>query len=86
MRQKGCRLALAEAPIHFFCVVLCCQNLKFCAFLLGMPSFQCIRGGSVAAPMHYQTLGRAARQKACRLALAEVLILFFLCRIVLTKR
>ena len=31
----------------FFCVVLCCQNVKFCEFLLGMTSFQCIGGGSV---------------------------------------
>ena len=71
MSQKARRLALAEAPIHFFWVVLCCHNVKFCEFLLGMLSFQCIRGGSVPPPMPSQTLGRAARRKARRLALAE---------------
>ena len=76
MRQKACRLALAEVPIHFFCVVLCWQNVKMCECLLAMPSFQCIGAGSVPPPMAFRTLGRAARQKARRLALVEAPILF----------
>ena len=76
-RRKARRLALAEAPILFFSVVLCCQNVKFCEFLLGMHSFQCIGGGSVPLPMACRTLGRAARRKVHRLALPEALILFF---------
>ena len=63
MRRKARRLALAEAPILFFCVVSCWQNVKICECLLGMPSFQCIGGGSVPPPITCQTLGRAARQK-----------------------
>ena len=77
MRRKARRLALAEAPILFFCVVLCWQNVKICECLLAMPSFQCIGGGSVPPPMPCRTLGRAARRKARRLALAEAPILFF---------
>ena len=77
MRRKAHHLALAEAPIQFFCVVLCCHNVKFCEFLLAMPSFQCIRGGSVPPPMPCRTLGQAARRKVRRLALAEAPILFF---------
>ena len=56
MRRKARRLALAEAPIHFFSVVLCWQNVKFCECLLGMPAvcppnFNAeIRGGSVPPP------------------------------------
>ena len=71
------RLALAEAPILFFSVVLCWQNVKTYECLLGMPSFQCIGAGSVPPPMACRTLGRTALRKAHRLALAEVLILFF---------
>ena len=37
MRRKARRLALAEAPILFFSVVLCWQNVKICECLLGMP-------------------------------------------------
>ena len=70
-RRETRRLALAEAPNLFFSVVLCWQNVKICEFLLAMPSFQCIGGGSVPPPMPYRTLGRAARRKARRLALAE---------------
>ena len=55
----------------FFCVVPCWQNVKICEGLLQMPSFQCIGGGSVLPPISCRTLGRAARQKARRLALAE---------------
>ena len=43
-----------------------------------MPSFQCIRGGSVPPPMACRTLGRAARQKERRLALPEAPNLFSL--------
>ena len=49
--RKARRLALAEAPILFFSVVLCWQNFKICECLLAMPSFQCIGGGSVPPPM-----------------------------------
>ena len=74
MRRKACRLALAEAPILFFSVVLCWHNVEMCECLLATASFQCIGGGSVPPPMPCRTLGRAAR----RLALAEAPILFFL--------
>ena len=47
MRRKALRLALAEALIFFFSVVLCWQNVKFCECLLATPSFQCIKVGSV---------------------------------------
>ena len=62
----------------FFSVVLCWHNVKMCECLLAMSSFQCIGGGSVPPPMPCRTLGRAARRKACRLALAEALNLFSL--------
>ena len=84
-RRKARHLALEEAPILFFSVVLCCQNVKFCEFLLAMPSFQCIGGGSVPPPISCRTLGWVARRKARRLAFA-VAPIFFLCRIVLVKR
>ena len=76
--RKAHRLALAEEPILFFSVVLCWQNFKICECLLAKPSFQCIGGGSVPPPIHCQTLGRAARQKVRRLALAEAPNLFSL--------
>ena len=47
-----------------------------CGCLLATLSFQCIGGGSVPPPMPCRTLGRAARRKARRLALAEAPILF----------
>ena len=78
MRRKARRLALAEAPILFFSVVLCWHYIKMCECLLATPSFQCIGGGSVPPPMPCRTLGRAACRKACRLALAEALNLFSL--------
>ena len=74
---KGASPGLGGGAKPFFSVVLCCQNDEFCEFLLAMPSFQCIGGGSVPPPMACRTLGRAARQKARHLALAEALILFF---------
>ena len=77
-RRKVRCLALAEAPILFFSVVLCCQNFKICERLLAMPSFQYIGGGSVPPPTPCRTLGRAARRKARRLALAEAPNLFSL--------
>ena len=78
MRRKARRLALAEALILFFSVVLCCQNFKICECLLAMPSFQCIGGGSVPPLMPCRTLGRAACRKARCLALAEAPNLFSL--------
>ena len=77
-RRKAHRLALAEALILFFFVVLRCQNFKICECLLATPSFQCIGGGSVLPPMACRTLGRATRQKARRLALPEAPNLFSL--------
>ena len=70
-RRKARRQAFAEAPILFFSVVLCWQNVKICECLLATSSFQCIGAGSVPPPISCQTLGRAARRKARRLALAE---------------
>ena len=58
---KGASPGLGGGAEPFFSVVLCCQNDKFCEFLLAMPSFQCIGGGSVPPPMACRTLGRAAR-------------------------
>ena len=84
-RRKAHRLALAEAPILFFSVVLCWQNVKICECLLAMPSFQCIGGGSVPPPMAWRTLGRATRRKTHRLAMAEGPLQFFWCRFVLAK-
>ena len=74
---KGASPGLGGGAEPFFSVVLCCQNDKFCEFLLAMPSFQCIGAGSVPPTMACWTLGRAARRKARRLALAEEPILFF---------
>ena len=77
MRRKASPGLGGGAANPFFCVVLCWQNVKICECLLGMPSFQCIGGGSVPPPISCQTLGRAMRRKARRLALAEAPILFF---------
>ena len=49
-----------------------------CECLLGTPNFQCIGDGSVPPPISCRTLGRAARRKARRLALAEAPNLFSL--------
>ena len=78
MRRKTRRLALAEAPILFFSIVLCWHNVKICECLLAMPSFRCIGGSTVPPPMPCRTLGRAAHRKARRLALAEAPNLFSL--------
>ena len=77
MRRKARRLALAVEPSLYLSFVLCLQNVKFCACLLAMPSFQCIGGGSVPPPMACRTLGRAARRKARRLALADAPSIYF---------
>ena len=77
MRRKARRLALAVEPSLYLSFVLCLQNVKFCACLLAMPSFQCIGGGSVPPPMACRTLGRAVRRKVSRLALADTLSLYF---------
>ena len=82
MRRKARRLALAEAPILFFSVVLCWHNVKMYECLLATASFQCIGGGSVPPPMACRTLGRAMRRKARRLALAvepSLYLSFVLC-------
>ena len=73
---KGASPGLAGGADSFFSVVFCWQNVKMCGCLLATPSFQCIEGGSVPPPMPCRTLGRAARRKARRLALAEAPILF----------
>ena len=75
---KGASPGLGGGADSLFSVVLCWQNFKICECLLAMPSFQCIGAGSVLPPMACRTLGRAARRKARRLALAEALILFSL--------
>ena len=62
---------LQRRQFFFFSVVLCWQNVKICECLLGMPSFQCIGGASVPPPMACQTLGRATRRMAHRLALPQ---------------
>ena len=74
--QKAHCLALAEALIFFFCVILCWQKLNSVNVCLGS-CFQCIRGGSVPPPITCRTLAQAAHRKAHRLTLAEALILFF---------
>ena len=75
---KGMSSSLGGGAESFFSVALCWQSVKMCECLLAMPSFQCIGGGSVPLPMPCRTLGRVARRKACRLALAEALNLFSL--------
>ena len=74
---KGASPGLGGGANPFFCVISCCQNLKICECLLAMPSFQCIRGGSVPPPITCRTLGWVARRKARRLALVEAPIFFF---------
>ena len=74
-RRKVHCLALAEAPMQIFCVVLCWQNVKICECFLKMRSFHCIGGGSVPPPPNCRTLGRAMHQKTHRLALVEAPIL-----------
>ena len=61
MHRKARRLALAEAPILFFSVVLCWQNVKICECLLATPSFQCI-GPAVCRPQ--SVAGRWAGRRA----------------------
>ena len=77
MRRKARRLALADAPSIYFSFVLCSQNVKICACLLAMPSFQCVGGGTLPPPMACWTQGRAARPMAPRLASADVPSLYF---------
>ena len=75
---KGASPGLGGGAESFFSIVLCWQDVKMCGCLLATPRFQCIGGGSVLPPMPCRTLGRAARRKARRLALAEALNLFSL--------
>ena len=46
-RRKARHLALAEAPMQFFCVVSCWQNVKICECYLKMRGFHCIGGSNV---------------------------------------
>ena len=55
----------------FFLCRIVLAKIKIYECLLGMPSFQCIGGGSAPPPITCRTLGWAARQKTCRLGLAE---------------
>ena len=55
-RRKARRLALVDVLSIYFSFVLCSQNVKVCACLLAMPSFQCVGGGSVPPPMACRTL------------------------------
>ena len=73
---KGASPGLGGGAESFFSIVLCWQNVKMCGCLLATPNFQCIGGGSVPPPMPCRTLGRVARRKARRLALAEAPNLF----------
>ena len=76
---KGASPGLGGGADSIFSLSYCVgTTLKFCECLLAMPSFQCIGGGSVPPPMHYQTLGRAARRKARRLPWRRRRILFSL--------
>ena len=76
--KGACRLGLGgEAPILFSLSYHVGKTLKLCECLLGMPSFQCIGGGSVPPPITCRTLGRAVHQKARCLALAEAPMYIF---------
>ena len=61
--QKAHRLAFVEAPILFFSVVLCWQNVKMCECLLATPSFQCI-GAAVCCPNQLPDAGPGGAPKA----------------------
>ena len=86
MHQKARRLALAEAPILFSSVVLCWQNVKICECLLGMPSFQCIGAGSVAAPNQLPDAGPGGAPKGASAWPWRRRQFSFFCRIVLPKQ
>ena len=82
---KPRRLALAEAPILFFSVVLCWQNFKICECLLAMPSFQCIGGGSVPPPDALLDAGPGGAPKGASPGFGGGAESLFLYRIVLAK-
>ena len=86
MRRKPHHLALAEAPILFFSVVLCWQNVKICECSAWNAQFSMHRGRQCATPNDYRTLGRVARRKGASPGLGGGADPFFLCRIVLAKR
>ena len=60
---KGTSPGLGGGADSLFSIVLCCQNDKFCEFLLAMPSFQCIGGGSVPAPNALPDVGPGGAPK-----------------------
>ena len=66
MRRKARRLALAVEPSLYLSFVLCLQNVKFCACLLAMPSFQCI--GAAACRPQWLAARWAGRRAERRLA------------------
>ena len=68
---KGPSPGLGVGVNAFVCGVSRLQGVKIREDLLKMRSFQCIGGGSVPPPISCRTLGRVARRKAHRLALAE---------------
>ena len=76
-RRKARCLALVEAPMQVFGVASCWQNVKICECFLKMRDFHCIGSGNVPPPLNWQTLGRAMRRKAHRLASAEGPLHFF---------
>ena len=70
MRRKARRLALAEVPILFsvsYCVGKTVKSVNVC---VKCPVFNAGGGCSVPPPISCRTLGRVARRKAHRLALA----------------
>ena len=73
---KGASLGLCGGVNAFFYILSCWLGVKIRKGWLKLYGFQCIKGGGVPAPMSCQMLGRAMRQKACRLALAEVCMHF----------
>ena len=85
IRQKACRLAFAEACMHFLGVLSYWQSVKNYKGLLKLYGFQCIGGANVLTPMSCCTLGWAMSQKACCLSLAEACmhfsILFLVCNV-----
>ena len=70
----------------FFCIVLCLQNVKFCACLLAMPSFQCIRGWQRATPNGLPDAGPGGAPNGASPGLGGRAEPLFFFRIVFAKR